>query len=236
MSLQRFVGDFDFTRSLQRVTDLALLHQIKNVLRLAEGDIIIISDGKGNEGAAKLLKVGKDFADLSLQGLAENVAEPDRTVILYCAILKKENFEWVVQKATEVGAKVIVPIVTKRTVKLGLNDERLHKIVKEAAEQSGRGVVPTVHQTLTFAEAYEHAMENELNLFLEPRGSELSAVWPKKSPARVGVWIGPEGGWDVDEFEAARAARFALVFLSPLVFRAETAAVVGCYLAVRYGE
>lgn len=65
-----------------------------------------------------------------------------REVILYCAILKHENFELVVQKATEAGIKEIAPIITTRTIKLDIRKDRLEKIIKEAAEQSGRGVVP----------------------------------------------------------------------------------------------
>jgi 16S rRNA (uracil1498-N3)-methyltransferase len=233
MQLQRFFGEFDLSRAAQRVNDQGILHQLLEVLRLRPGDLIMLADGKGNEAVAKILKLTKDFADLAIQKTVKNSAEPKRAITLYSALLKKENFEWVVQKATEVGVKRIVPLITKRTVKLGLSTLRLEKIAKEAAEQSGRGMVPLIHRTLTFTEALPDAAVNDVNLFFDVDGTPFVETKAMAKAKRIGVFIGPEGGWDHEEFIGARAGEFEVVSLGKLVLRAETAAVVGSYLAAR---
>ena len=83
---------------------------------------------------------------------------------LYCAVLKRENFEWVVQKCTELGIRAIIPIVTTRTVKTGLKMDRLRIIAKEAAEQSGRGIIPVINNPLEFDRALEEA-KHQQNIF-----------------------------------------------------------------------
>ena len=80
----------------------------------------------------KILLLAKDKAELEILEIIKNKNESENHVNLYCSILKKENFELAVQKAVEVGVKEITPIITKRTIKLGLNTERLEKIIKEA--------------------------------------------------------------------------------------------------------
>ena len=127
-----------------------------------------------NEAVAKILLLAKDKAELEILETIKNKNESENHVNLYCSILKKENFELAVQKAVEVGVKEIIPIITARTVKLGLNHERLNKIIKEAAEQSGRGVLPKLDEAIIFDEALKLAKENDLNLFFSSR---LSPTW-----------------------------------------------------------
>ena len=136
-------------------------------------------------------------------------------------------------KATEAGVAEIRPLVTARTVKTGLNLERLRKIVKEAAEQSGRGVIPGVSEPRPFAEAVQDAKKHSASLFFstEARAKDIS-VEPCAADATVGVFIGPEGGWTREEEEEASRAGFVLSSLGSLTLRAETAALVSVYLAV----
>jgi 16S rRNA (uracil1498-N3)-methyltransferase len=148
-------------------------------------------------------------------------------VILYCSIIKRENFELMAQKATEVGVKEIVPLLSSRTIKLNIKSERVEKIIKEASEQSGRGKVPELHPPMTFKDALEHAKSNDLNLFFDPSGKIFSPLTQEK---KIGVFIGPEGGWDEDEIGLARAQNFQIVSLGKLVLRAETAAIVASFL------
>ena len=129
---------------------------------------MILCDGKLDEAVAKILLLAKDKAELEILEIIKNKNEPENYVILYCPILKKENFEIAVQKAVEVGVKEIVPIITARTVKFGLNKERLEKIIKEAAEQSGRGILPNLNEAIDFDKAIIEAKnKNEVNLFFQ---------------------------------------------------------------------
>src|SRR6185503_3112201 len=96
-----------------------------------------------------------------------------REVTLYCSILKKENFELVCQKATEVGAYAICSIIAERTVKTGLNRPRLEKIIKEAAEQSGRSSLPILLEPMSFPEALSSSKANDLNVLFDKEGKNL---------------------------------------------------------------
>ena len=232
MRLNRFFGNFALENKTILVTDAELVHQIKNVLRLRIGDIIILCDGKGKEARAAILNLNRDGILTGIQEFIENKNEPRLHTILYCSILKNESFELVAEKTTEIGIKEIVPIITARTVKTNLHHERQEKILKEAAEQSGRAVIPILHPPMNFKEAIRKAQDNTANVFFDPSGGDFKK--PKVSKAeRVGIFIGPEGGWDDNELLLAKKNKFQIVTLSPLTFRAETAAIIGTYLLCR---
>lgn len=229
--MHRFIGNFDLSKKELFINDFDFINQARNVLRLKIGDKLILCDGNLNEAVAEIANLNKEFAELKILETYKNKNEPENYVVLYCPILKKENFEWVVQKAVEVGVKEITPIITTRTVKLGLNFERLNKIIKEAAEQSGRGVLLKLNEAINFNEAVTEAKnKNEINLFFNtgehPLGSSASKL------NKIGVFVGPEGGWDEEEIKIAQSNGFALVGLGNTVLRAETAVIVASYLAV----
>ena len=230
MRLNRFFVKENLKVGNITVSDADFINQAKNVLRLKTGDELILCDGKMNEAVAKILLLAKDKAELDILEIIKNKNESENHANLYCAILKKENFELAVQKAVEVGVKEITPIITARTIKLGLNYERLNKIIKEAAEQSGRGVLPVLREPIDFNEALESAKENDINLFFQagypPLGHSMSKF------KKIGVFIGPEGGWDEYEIKIAQPNDFTFVGLSKTVLRAETAAITASYLAV----
>ncbi|MEK7130964.1 MAG: RsmE family RNA methyltransferase, partial [Patescibacteria group bacterium] len=188
MRLNRFLGKFDLSKKEISIKDSDFINQAKSVLRLGAGDKIILCDGESNEAIAEIVNLNKEFAELKISETYKNQNGPERYVALYCPILKKENFELAVQKAVEIGAKEITPIITKRTIKLGLNYERLNKIIKEASEQSGRGVLPKLNEVIIFDEALKLAKENDLNLFFQvgypPLGHSMSKF------KKIGIFVG----------------------------------------------
>ncbi|MBM3204451.1 16S rRNA (uracil(1498)-N(3))-methyltransferase [Candidatus Uhrbacteria bacterium] len=209
--------------------DPELVHQMARVLKLQEGENIVLGDGKGHEAEAVIEAISPKEVSVTFDQVAVNHREPTRLVTLYCALLKRENFEWVVQKATEVGVTSIVPIITRRTVKLHFKLDRLQMIAKEAAEQSGRGIVPVMYEPITFEQAIEQAKEHDHNLFFDV-GKERSKSY-KLTAKSLGIWIGPEGGWDPEEVALARQSKCEIVSLGSRTLRAETAAVIATYLA-----
>ncbi len=231
MRLHRFIGEFDFSKGTMEISDHGLINQIKNVFRLKEGDELILCDGKKQEALARITEISKNALGLKIERTQENKNEPENQIFLYCSILRKENFELAAQKATEAGVAEIFPLVTRRTVKTAINLERLEKIVKEAAEQSGRGIVPKIHKPITLNDALRHAEANSTNIFFRPSGMPVSKV--KIYPPKVGVFIGPEGGWDDAETAAAEGTKMTMITLGKLILRAETAAAVGTYLAAQ---
>jgi len=230
--IHRFIGAFPLDVKQFWISDGELEHQAREVLRLKPGEEIILSDGKGREARAEIISYDRKAMEVKILEVGEGINEPKAKAVLYLAILKRENFELAVQKAVEAGVSKIVPIITKRTIKLGLKKERLDKIIKEAAEQSGRSVLPELGGELNFKEAVADAKTNNLNIFFTLGAKPLDA---KKdlSGKSVGIFIGPEGGWDKFETESAKAAKFVLAGLGNLVLRAETAAIIGVYETLR---
>lgn len=236
MRLHRFIVDATLAAGTVTVRDPGLRNQLANVLRFAVGDAVVLCDGKGTEAAAVILGYGAAAVDFAIDAVSRNDAESDVRVTLYCAVLKRENFEFVVQKATEAGAAHIVPVVTRRTVKTGLRADRLAKIAKEAAEQSGRGTLPAVAGPMPFKEALDDASACASNVLFELGGAAFDPAALAADRATVGVWIGPEGGWDDAEVEDCRRRGFAVAALGPRTLRAETAAIVATFLVARAGD
>lgn len=233
MRLNRFIGKFDLSKKELSIDDKNFINQAKNVLRLGAGDKVVLCDGKSNEATVEIINLNKKFAELKILETYKNKNEPERYIALYCPILKKENFELAVQKAVEIGVKEITPIITARTVKLGLNYERLNKIIKEAVEQSGRGVLPKLNEAMIFDEAVKTAkLNNELNLFFNigkyPLGHSMSKF------KKIGFFVGPEGGWDEKEIKTAKENFFIFASLCKTTLRAETAVIVASYLVVNH--
>lgn len=229
MKTHRFIGDFDLGAHRMIISERDVVHQLRDVLRLRTGEMIILGNGLGEEAMAKIVLYTKTGCEVEIQSTKKNDNEPVADVTLYASILKKENFELVLQKATEIGVARVVPIIARRTVKRAVREARAEKIIREAAEQSGRGAVPQFVEPMKLAEAFRHAAGHGINIFYEPTASMLDREMRASS---VGIFIGPEGGWDPQEIEEARRAGYVLASLGGLVLRAETAAIVAVYLAV----
>lgn len=225
--MHRFILAFEVIGEKIKVSDPDVVNQVVHVLKLKTGELLVLCDGKNGEAVCEIENIGKQAIGLKIVETRENKNESPVNVTLYCALLKRENFEWVVQKATEVGVKEIVPLITKRTVKLNLRQDRLEKIIKEAAEQSGRGIVPVLHTPMPFDEAVKSAAG--MNVLLDSSGDTLVTKIHKSKA--VNVWIGPEGGWTPEELEQAKNANFSIASLGALTLRAETAAIIASYLA-----
>lgn len=234
MKVHRFIGDFDLSKKKITSEDRNIINQLKNVLRLKAGDAIVLGDGKGNEADTNITTLHNSLVEFSVGAVRAIENEPPVDGILYCAVLKNENFETVVQKATEIGVKRIQPIITERTVKTNLRMDRLQKIAREAAEQSGRAVLPVISEPISFTEAAKEAINNDGNFFFDPtvRREHPHDV---RIVDTAGIFIGPEGGWTDKERDIAEHYRFHFMSLGKLVLRGETAAIIATYLAL-YGS
>ncbi len=228
MTIHRFIGNFSLKAGQYNITDQETIHQIWDVLKLRPGEIVELCDGQSNQARAEITERNNFGIVVELGEIEKNKNEPTRKIILACAILKKENFELVCQKATEVGASEIVPIITDRTVKLNLRYDRLEKIIKEAAEQSGRGTIPQLHQAEDFSEAVNRSYKNKFLFDFSGRPVSTNTFSDLEEAA---LFIGPEGGWTPKELEQASENNFRILNLGPRVLRGETAAIIAAYLA-----
>ena|SRR5581483_448179 len=203
----------------------AQMHQIKNVLRLRDGDEIAVFDGSGGEWTGRL--TGDSLADLRT---VERSTEPETRLTLYQALIKPAHFEFVLQKGTELGISRFVPFVAERTVAAGEKPDRWRSIVLEAAEQSGRRIVPEVAPARSFEEMLSEATSTGVP-FMPWEGAErpkLSSV--HRHCRELSLIVGPEGGFSEAEVERARARGAVTVTLGRRILRSETAAIVAAAL------
>jgi 16S rRNA (uracil1498-N3)-methyltransferase len=228
MKIHRFIAPVGLSGDRVTITDPELVHQINRVLHLAVGEQVLFGDGTGVEVLAELETVSKSLVEARILSRQQNTNEPEKAVTLYLSILKKDNFELAVQKAVEVGVTTIVPMLTDRTVKIGLNAARIQTIIREAAEQSGRGIIPTLGEVLTFEEAVAKHTGSTAILF-DLSGTIVSNEDWQKAEA---LFIGPEGGFSETEVARARTQGLLIGSLGALTLRGETAAIVGTYRVV----
>lgn len=203
--------------------DPEMIKQIVRVLKLTPGEQIGLFTGDGHEWIGTIEKIGKEEVRVKKISYSPSQREASRRIELFCAVLKRERFEWVVEKATEIGVAEIHPLLTARTIKQGLNLERLGKIAREAAEQSGRATIPKIFPPVEFTAAVEQAQG--IKLLCDESGQEVAPEG--KEP--VALFIGPEGGWTPEELAKARELGVAIMSLGTTVLRGETAAIVASH-------
>lgn len=200
---------------------------ISKVLRMSAGDNIIVCDGEGNDYDAVITSVSKTEVVAEITGKYVCDAEPSVDVTLYQALPKQGKMEYIIQKNTELGVNKIVPVYTKRcVVKPSDKTERWSKVAESAAKQSGRGIIPQVMPVISFDEAIKQMQEYDLALMPYECEEEckLKTVLQSTDYKNVSIFIGPEGGFDLKEVEAAINLGVKTVTLGKRILRTETAA------------
>jgi 16S rRNA (uracil1498-N3)-methyltransferase len=205
--------------------------QITRVLRIRDGEQVIVLDDTGMEYVVTL----KSDASAATRGRIDerrrNDAEPAMQITLYQGLLKQDRFDWVLQKCTELGVSAFVPVQCERSITTRANRaDRWRRIIREAAEQCGRGRIPLLRDAQSFAEACESCDGPALIPWEGERATSLqealSAVQSNASAnAGISVFIGPEGGFSEGEIAIARARGITPVTLGKRILRAETAAI-----------
>lgn len=197
------------------------------VLRRAPGDMVRLFNAGDGEWGARIERLRKGTAEVTLlDRLRAPAPEPD--IWLAFAPLKRDTTDWLVEKATELGATRLLPVLTERTNAARVNVERLAAVATAAAEQCERLGVPTVAEP-TGLGALLAAWSADRPLFVAAERRDVPMARP--CPAPAGLLVGPEGGFAPLELElAARHPFVHCVSLGPRVLRAETAAVVGLAL------
>lgn len=250
MTRRRFFADpanFKLGQKQVKLTSDEARH-LREVLRLKAGDKVYVFDGEGKEFACLVRTAAREFSDLEILEEVEPARpESPLKLSLAVALLKGEKFDLAVQKATELGVRQIIPLVTRHS-DIRLRDEgdalkrvmRWQRIAFEAAKQSGRAFVPQVTPPLTLANllADPLAPESLQVIFSERNGESLAMATAAVSDVRsVTALVGSEGGWSDEEIEMAREAGARIVTLGGRVLRAETAAIaVTALLQHLYGD
>jgi 16S rRNA (uracil1498-N3)-methyltransferase len=204
-------------------------NHIARVLRLREGAALTLFDGRGGEYAASVTGIRKETVQVDVHEHRVIERESALDLTLVQGVSRGERMDWVMQKATELGVRRIVPVLTERTV-VRLDDRQGERklqhwraIVAAACEQCGRNRVPEVTSPLGLYETLRTLDTEATRVLLSPAGKLRVGDLPR--PTRVTLLIGPEGGLADNEEYAAVAAGFRQVQLGPRILRTETAAL-----------
>lgn len=205
--------------------------QHAKVLRLKEGEEVLLCDGEGNECLCEVIDYGAGFVNLSVKERRKSTSEAVVRVSVYMAFAKSDKLEHVIQKATELGAYEIVAFPSARCVSrpddksLKKKLERWQKIAASAAEQSGRGRIPEVRTVGSYSEALSQAAQADkaLMFYENEHAVTLKMALSHRPYTTVSLLTGPEGGLEEKEVVQAREAGLQVCTLGSRILRCETA-------------
>lgn len=240
MRLTRVYVDTPVNTGKRLVVEGSAANHITRVLRLRNGDALTVFDGSGAEFGARIEEFRKDAVIVCVDEQRTVDRESPLSLTLAQGISRGERMDWIIQKATELGATRIVPVFTQRSV-VRLDDKQAERklqhwraITIAACEQCGRNRLPELVTPVDFFDVLpETFTPNSTRLLLSPH-AELRIDDLRELHGGVTVLIGPEGGLDDVEQEAAMAAGFKSVRMGPRVLRTETAAIAALTILQRY--
>lgn len=210
------------------------VNHIKNVLRLRQGDEIVICNGQGKDYYCIINEVSDNEVVAAIDAVKDTAAELKSRIALFQGLPKKDKFELIIQKAVELGAAEIIPVMTGRVV-VKLEDkkkeekklQRWQAIAMEAAKQSGRGIIPAVRPVHSFFDAIKALSRMELALIPYEKATDISITRELLGKiadySRIGVFIGPEGGFEEEEIKLAMEHNIRPITLGRRILRTETA-------------
>ena len=207
---------------------------ISRVLRSRENDKLEVCDMDNNEYICEIREINKDNILLDIIEKVNIKRESNLKVKLYQGMPKGTKMELILQKLTEIGVDEIVLVQAKRSVtkidnkKEDKKIERWERIIYEAAKQSKRGKIPKLTGVLTFKEALADMQNNDLNLcpYENERTISIKEAIKDSSANTIGIFVGPEGGFEEEEVEKIQEIDGKVVSLGPRILRTETASVV----------
>lgn len=232
MKVHRFyVGDnLELDRKIW-INDQDLLHQWTRVLRFKPEQKIILFNNLKEERLYSIDRIEPKAVHLSL--VTDMVAKTSSNEVYLCfSLLKKDNTALILQKATELGVRHFLPLLTDRTEKTGFNLPRANKIVIEAAEQCGRADIPQLREPISLESAIKE-LKDKLNIRIAQQGTPEQTQNTEFSVSPVAVFVGPEGGWSEKEKKLFTNNDLSHISLSQFTLRAETANIAAAALFCR---
>ncbi len=214
-------------------------HHLARVLRLAEDARAFVFDGEGLEWECEITRISKSEVELEITRQLDDPVESPLDLTLAQALIKGDKFDWVVQKATEVGVSRIVPLVTDHSEVRRFEDQaeqrlrRYRRISLEALKQCGRRRLVKIVEPVTLADFCASEAANEARgsnlIFSEREGRSMHDV-AGHPVNKINLFVASEGGWSESELETAEAYQFLPIRLGPRILRTETAAIVAVTL------
>lgn len=202
-------------------------HHLAHVLRISNGENIIVFNGKGGEYQASVTSINKRGIEIEIKYFIERDCESPLHLILGQGISRGDKMDFVIQKAVELGVNKIFPLVTERC-NVRLNADQVEKklnhwcsVAQSACEQSGRNILPEIMTPMNLAE-WLHSTNADLSFVLSPY-ADASLDKEQNNVSSIQVLIGPEGGLSEQEIKLAELNKFKPLSLGPRILRTETA-------------
>jgi len=226
MTNRFFISAETITENKFYISDRTLLHQMTRVLRFKPGERLELLDNSGKIYVSEVIDINKKEIKGKIIEVIDQPDAPKHKINLCLALLKRDNFELVMQKATELGVSEITPVISARCIKKINNiPERWQKIVQEASEQSGRTKLPKINEVVDFKKALTKYSTGIICYAAAKRSIRETDL-----PEKINLYIGPEGDFTDGEIEMARKNKIEPVNLGSNVLRAETAAIAAMSL------
>lgn len=225
MRIHRFYVETPINAKKFDISDRELIHQWKTVFRYNVGSQVILFDGSGVDYLCMITSLRNLGATIEVIHEENTNFDKKMNLWLCVGIIKKDNFELVVQKATELGVSHIIPVLCDRSEKKNLNIDRLNKIIVESSEQSGRGDIPKIHEIVPLSKLLDSDILPNNAFALNFDGVPFYKYSENIKIKDLAVFIGPEGGFSVEEMENFKAHKIDTVSLGSQVLRAETASI-----------
>lgn len=202
-------------------------NHLKNVLRLSVGDEVLISLGDEYEYACEIVKISKGVAFCQINGQRLCEANPKKNIVLFQALPKREKFEMIVQKATEIGISKVVPFASEYVIAKATENkiDRLSSIARNACKQCERSIPPEIENLKSVDEIIEMFKDFDIVLFANERAGKEDK--PKKiaKAQNIAIIVGAEGGFSSKEKDRFLAAGTISVSLGKRILRCETASI-----------
>lgn len=212
------------------------VNHLKNVLRFKVGDSLLISSGDNVDYYCHIEEISEEKIIAHIDSVDEEGRELPSKVYLFQGLPKGDKLELIIQKMTELGVNAIVPVSMKRSVvkidakKADSKLKRWNAIAESAAKQSKRSIIPEIKSVCTFKEALKMAEQLDVKLLpyecAEGMAKTKEIVKKLQPGESVGIFIGPEGGFDLEELELAKASGFEEITLGKRILRTETAGLM----------
>jgi len=214
------------------------VRHIRRVLRLKVGDEIVIFDGSGKEYECTIFEEGPSSVVIRIQNISSSERESPLDITLAQSLLKGEKMDYLIQKATELGVKEIIPFFSSRSIPLLERSNRLERshrwerIAVEASKQCGRGIIPKIELLQEYSEILSTPSQDSLHLILwEKEGKKLKEILKASNEKKkIFFIVGPEGGFSQEEVEHAKRMGFIPITLGERILRSETASL--CLLSI----
>lgn len=220
----------DYTPENDILLDGERARHIAKSLRMKVGDMLTVTDGKGNDFGCQIDEITRDTVHLIICYKQAGSSEPTCRVTIYQGVPKSSKLEDIIQKCVELGVAKIMPTLTKRCVSrpdeksAGKKNQRYQKIALEAAQQSGRGIIPEIGNMLTLKQAIANDNSQTKIVFYEGGGVPIKNII-KAGCESVSIYIGPEGGFEKEEVDMIVSSGAIQATLGPRILRTQTAPV-----------